>query len=207
MDLSTRFDFSEMCILALFPSGKYLVRRRADQSGFKPQPEATPGWRIQRQWVHEKIPPVNNLSASRIMMSSQLRNEDKRGAKRDHHHASYSDLVVDTLRRLPRRIRGAFLAIAQTSYVLLDVRALSIQVGVSYARSSAPGILRHAKSLTRYAVWRGSLWGLILNSFLTVIVVGAIVLILGERHGYYLDENEKIAKGMRTKGMRTLDNY
>ncbi len=40
--------------------------------------------------------------------------------------------------------------------------------------------------------------GLILNSFLIAILVGAIVLILGRLHSYYLDENERIAKGMRT---------
>jgi len=37
-----------------------------------------------------------------------------------------------------------------------------------------------------------------LNSFLIVSLVGAIVLILGRLHSYYLDENERIAKGMRT---------
>ena len=84
---------------------------------------------------------MTNLSASGIMMSSQLRNEDKRRAKRDCYHASYPDLVVDILRGLPCWIRGAFLAVAQTSHALLDVRALSIQIAVSYARSSAPGIL------------------------------------------------------------------
>jgi hypothetical protein len=40
--------------------------------------------------------------------------------------------------------------------------------------------------------------GLILNSFLIAILVGAIVLILGRLHSYYLDENERIARGMRT---------
>ena len=39
---------------------------------------------------------------------------------------------------------------------------------------------------------------LILNSFLIAILLGAIVLILGRLHSYYLDENEKIAKGLRT---------
>jgi len=40
-----------------------------------------------------------------------------------------------------------------------------------------------------------------LNSFLIAILLGAIVL-LGRLHSYYLDENERIAKGMRT-----LDDY
>jgi hypothetical protein len=44
--------------------------------------------------------------------------------------------------------------------------------------------------------------GLILNSFLIAILVGAIVLILGRLHSYYLDENERMAEGMRT-----LDDY
>jgi ABC-type Fe3+ transport system permease subunit len=51
-------------------------------------------------------------------------------------------------------------------------------------------------------VWRGlfgaSSWGVILNSFLIAILFGAIVLILGRLHSYYLDENERIAKGLRT---------
>ena len=89
----------------------------------------------------QKFQQVNNLSASGIMMSSQLRNEDKRSAKQDCHHASYPDLVVDVIRGLPCWIRGAFLAVAQTSHALHDVRALSIQIAVSYARSAAPGIL------------------------------------------------------------------
>jgi hypothetical protein len=74
-------------------------------------------------------------------MSSQLRNEGKRGAKRDYHHASYPDLVVDILRGLLCWIRGAFLAVAQTLDSLLDVRALPIQIAVSYVWSNAPGIL------------------------------------------------------------------
>jgi len=75
------------------------------------------------------------------MMSSQLRNEDKRRAKRDCHHASYPDLVVDILRGLPCWVRGAFLAVAQTSHALLDARALPIQIAASYVWSGAPGIL------------------------------------------------------------------
>ena len=43
---------------------------------------------------------------------------------------------------------------------------------------------------------------LILNSFLIAILLGAIVLILGRLHSYYLDENEK-----RAKGLRTLDDW
>ena len=72
------------------------------------------------------------------MMSSQLRNEDKRGAKRDYHHASYPDLVVDFLRGLLCWICGAFLAVAQTAHA---PRALPIQIAVSHAGASAPGIL------------------------------------------------------------------
>ena len=75
------------------------------------------------------------------MMSSQLRNEDKRGAKRDYHHASYLDLVVDFLRGLLCWICGAFLAVAPTSHAPLDVCALPIQIAVSHAGASAPGIL------------------------------------------------------------------
>jgi hypothetical protein len=37
-----------------------------------------------------------------------------------------------------------------------------------------------------------------LNSFLIAILVGAIVVILGRLHSYYLDENERIARGMGT---------
>jgi len=44
--------------------------------------------------------------------------------------------------------------------------------------------------------------GLILNSFLIAILLGAVVLILGRLHSYYLDENERIAKGLRQ-----LDEY
>jgi hypothetical protein len=51
-------------------------------------------------------------------------------------------------------------------------------------------------------IWRGpvgaSSWGSILNSFLIAILLGAIVLLLGRLHSYYLDENERIAKGLRT---------
>ena len=36
-----------------------------------------------------------------------------------------------------------------------------------------------------------------MNSFLIAILLGAIVLILGRLHSYYLDENERIAKGLR----------
>jgi hypothetical protein len=36
-----------------------------------------------------------------------------------------------------------------------------------------------------------------LNSLLTAVLLVAIVLILGRLHSYYLDENEKIAKGLR----------
>ena len=46
------------------------------------------------------------------------------------------------------------------------------------------------------------LWGLILNSVLIAIFSVAIVLILGRLHSYYLDENERIAKGLRQ-----LDEY
>jgi hypothetical protein len=42
--------------------------------------------------------------------------------------------------------------------------------------------------------------GSILNGFLIAILSGAIVLILGRLHSYYLDENERIAKGLRTLG-------
>ena len=36
-----------------------------------------------------------------------------------------------------------------------------------------------------------------MQSFVAAILVGIIVLILGRLHSYYLDENEKIAKGLR----------
>lgn len=36
-----------------------------------------------------------------------------------------------------------------------------------------------------------------LNSFLIAVLVGAIALILGRLHSYYLDENERILKGLR----------
>jgi hypothetical protein len=85
----------------------------------------------------QKFQQVNNLSASGIMMSSQLRNEDKRGAKRNYHHASYPDLVVVFLRGLLCWICGAFLAVAQTSHAC----ARPIQIAVSHAWASAPGIL------------------------------------------------------------------
>jgi len=84
---------------------------------------------------------MNNLSALGIMMSSQLRNEDKRGRNGTYHHASYPDLVVDILRRLLCWIYGSFLAAAQTWHALLDVRAQPIQFAVSYVWSNAPGIL------------------------------------------------------------------
>jgi hypothetical protein len=40
-------------------------------------------------------------------------------------------------------------------------------------------------------------WGLILNSVLIAVLLGAVVLILGRLHSYYLDENERIAKSIR----------
>ena len=61
-------------------------------------------------------------------MSSQLGNEDKRGAKRDYHHASYPDLDVDILRELLCWICGARPTVAQASCGVLDVRALPPQV-------------------------------------------------------------------------------
>jgi hypothetical protein len=36
-----------------------------------------------------------------------------------------------------------------------------------------------------------------MTGFLAAALVGAIVLILGRLHSYYLDENERIAKGLR----------
>ncbi len=36
-----------------------------------------------------------------------------------------------------------------------------------------------------------------MNSLLAAVLLGAIVLILGRLHSYYLDENDKIAKGLR----------
>ena len=37
-----------------------------------------------------------------------------------------------------------------------------------------------------------------MNSLLIATLLGAIVLILGRLHSFYLDENERIAKGLRT---------
>jgi hypothetical protein len=39
--------------------------------------------------------------------------------------------------------------------------------------------------------------GATMKIFLVTVLVCAIVLILGGLHSYYLDENEKIAKGLR----------
>jgi hypothetical protein len=36
-----------------------------------------------------------------------------------------------------------------------------------------------------------------LNSVLIAVLLGAVVLILGRLHSYYLDENERIAKSIR----------
>ena len=36
-----------------------------------------------------------------------------------------------------------------------------------------------------------------MQAFAAAILVGVIFLILGRLHSYYLDENEKIAKGLR----------
>ena len=36
-----------------------------------------------------------------------------------------------------------------------------------------------------------------MHGYLAAILVGMIVLILGRLHSYFLDENEKIAKGLR----------
>jgi hypothetical protein len=36
-----------------------------------------------------------------------------------------------------------------------------------------------------------------MTGFLAAALVGAIVLILGRLHSYYLDENERIANGLR----------
>lgn len=36
-----------------------------------------------------------------------------------------------------------------------------------------------------------------MQGILAAILVGVIVLILGRLHSYYLDENERIAKGLR----------
>jgi hypothetical protein len=56
---------------------------------------------------------------------------------------------------------------------------------------SMPGGL----TLTRPAAW--SQGNLFLKIFLAATFVCAIVLILGRLHSYYLDENERIAKGLR----------
>jgi hypothetical protein len=39
--------------------------------------------------------------------------------------------------------------------------------------------------------------GWVLNYFLVAVLLVALVLILGRLHSYYLDENERIAKGLR----------
>ena len=39
--------------------------------------------------------------------------------------------------------------------------------------------------------------GEILNNLLIAVLLVALVLILGKLHSYYLDENERIAKGPR----------
>ena len=36
-----------------------------------------------------------------------------------------------------------------------------------------------------------------MTGFLAAALVGAIVLLLGRLHSYYLDENERIANGLR----------
>ena len=36
-----------------------------------------------------------------------------------------------------------------------------------------------------------------MNYFLVAVLLVALVLILGRLHSYYLDENERIAKGLR----------
>jgi hypothetical protein len=58
----------------------------------------------------QKFQQMTNLSALRIMMSSQLETQNVRGSKRDNCHACYSDLVDDVFRGiLPwlRRARAA----------------------------------------------------------------------------------------------------
>src|SRR3954447_26912432 len=94
---------------------------------------------------------MNNLSASGIMMSSQLRNENIGGTIRDNCHATCSDLVVDILRGILSRVRRAGMAIAQTSRAIPEVCAIplrltaqrvpSIQSADQHVRPCTPRIL------------------------------------------------------------------
>jgi hypothetical protein len=61
----------------------------------------------------KKFQEMTNLSALRIMMSSQLGNENVCRSKRDSCHACYSDLADDVFSGLLRRLRHACVAVAQ----------------------------------------------------------------------------------------------
>jgi hypothetical protein len=64
---------------------------------------------------------MTNLSALRIMMSSQLGNENVCESKRDGFHACYSDLVDDVFGRLLCWLRHACVAIAEAGRELPDI--------------------------------------------------------------------------------------
>jgi hypothetical protein len=139
---------------------------------------------------------MTHLSASGIMMSSQLGNENTVGERTDRHD-SCSDLVVDIFRRLPSRVWSACLAVAQASCAILEVRALRDPVAWPYAWPCTPGILavggaRLVRSPTASrkldvgkCQWLGFCWRNLWKRRL---------------HSQYLDENERIAKGLRTQG-------
>jgi hypothetical protein len=91
--------------------------------------------------LHRKFQQMTNLSALRIMMSSQLGNQNERGSKRDNCYACYSDLVDDVFRRLLLWLRYVCAAVAQARRELFDVLALPIQTAGHNVRPCPPGIL------------------------------------------------------------------
>jgi hypothetical protein len=64
---------------------------------------------------------MTNFSALRIMMSSQLGNENVCESKRDSFDVCYSDLVDDVLGGLPRWLRDARVAVAEAERELPDI--------------------------------------------------------------------------------------
>src|ERR1700687_200520 len=95
------------------------------------------------------------LSAFRIMMSSQLGNENTVGATRDDSYASCANSIADVHRGLLYWIRGARLAVAQASCATEDLRALYCRIARHHVRAYAPRILICRRPPRRGAMgWR-----------------------------------------------------
>jgi hypothetical protein len=91
--------------------------------------------------VPHKNQEMNNLSASGIMMSSQVVNENVATTIRDGFHDSCFDFGVDLLSWLPPWLHAARVALEQADCAVAGLCIPQIGIADHRLRSSPPGVL------------------------------------------------------------------